>query len=80
MMVTFWLRIIIKGGKTMSADKPKAPGSEMGGKGGFHGEEGGNIFSCPECDYEHAFPGQDPNKPPQCPKCAIPMKSKYVSD
>ena len=61
-------------------DKPKSPdaGGEMGGKGGFHGEEGSNLFTCPECDYEHAFPGQSKDEPPQCPKCAIPLKAKYV--
>jgi hypothetical protein len=38
-------------------DKP--PFEEMGGRGGFHGGEGTNIFFCPECNNkEKAFPGQ----------------------
>ncbi len=37
------------------ADKPHAP--EVGGKGGFSGEGEANLFQCPECDAEHAFPG-----------------------
>jgi hypothetical protein len=58
------------------ADKPHAP--EVGGKGGFSGEGESNIFQCPECDAEHAFPGQKPGEPLMCPKCAIPMKAKYT--
>jgi hypothetical protein len=60
----------------VAKDKPHAP--EVGGKGGFSGEEGQNIFVCPECDEEHAFPGHKPGEPLMCPKCAIPMKAKYV--
>jgi hypothetical protein len=60
----------------MAKDKPHAP--EVGGKGGFSAEEGQNIFVCPECDEEHAFPGHKPGEPLMCPKCAIPMKAKYV--
>jgi hypothetical protein len=40
----------------------KAKGPEMGkmgGQGGFHGEEGGNIFVCPESNAEQAFPGRN---------------------
>lgn len=62
----------------MAAERPPSMGGEMGGKGGFHGEEGGNIFTCPECNAEQAFPGQKEGQEPQCPKCAIPMKAKYV--
>ena len=59
------------------ADKP--PPGEVGGKGGTGFEqEGSNLFVCPECDAEHAFPGHKPGEPLMCPKCAIPMKAKYV--
>lgn len=61
----------------MAKDKPHAP--EVGGKGGFSGEAGQNIFVCPECDEEHAFPGHKPGEPLMCPKCAVPMKAKYVN-
>jgi uncharacterized paraquat-inducible protein A len=50
----------------------------VGGKGGFSGEGESNIFQCPECDAEHAFPGHKPGEPLMCPKCAIPMKAKYT--
>ena len=60
----------------MTKDKPHA--GELGGKGGFSGESGVNIFTCPECDVEHAFPGIKPGETPQCPKCAIPLKAKYT--
>jgi len=60
----------------MTKDKPHD--METGGKGGFSGEGGSNIFTCPECDAEHAFPGHKPGETPQCPKCAIPMKAKYT--
>ena len=60
----------------MTKDKPHAP--ELGGKGGFSGEEGTNVFMCPECDAEHAFPGHKKGEPLMCPKCAIPLKAKYV--
>uniref|UniRef100_A0A7C3Z3Z2 Uncharacterized protein n=1 Tax=Desulfobacca acetoxidans TaxID=60893 RepID=A0A7C3Z3Z2_9BACT len=61
----------------MAKDKPHAP--EMGGKGGFSGEEGyTNLFQCPECKEEQAFPGHKKGEPVMCPKCAIPMKAKYV--
>ena len=58
----------------MAKDKP--PAEELGGKSGFSGESGVNIFTCPECDAEHAFPGMKPGETPQCPKCAIPLKAK----
>ena len=60
------------------ADKPKSQ-EEFGGKGGsgdVTGKE--NLFVCPECDAEHAFPGHKTGEPLMCPKCAIPMKAKYV--
>lgn len=60
----------------MTKDKPHE--METGGKGGFSAEEGSNIFVCPECDEEHAFPGHKPGEPLMCPKCAIPMKAKYT--
>jgi hypothetical protein len=62
----------------MAKDKPHAP--EGGGKGGYSGESGQNIFVCPECDEEHAFPGHKPGEPLMCPKCAIPMKAKYTTE
>jgi hypothetical protein len=37
-----------------------------------------NLFVCPACNAEHAFPGQKPGEPLKCPVCAIPMKAKYV--
>jgi len=58
------------------SDKP--PFEEMGGKGGFHGGEGTNIFFCPECNKEKAFPGQKPDEKPMCPVCAVPMKTKIA--
>jgi len=59
------------------AEKP--PHGEFGGKGGTgYEKEVANIFTCPECDAEHAFPGHKPGEPLMCPKCAIPMKAKYV--
>jgi hypothetical protein len=58
--------------------KSKGSGPEWGGKGGFSGESGTNIFTCPECNAEQAFPGAKAGDKPQCPKCAIPMKAKYV--
>ncbi|MDI6854244.1 MAG: hypothetical protein QME75_11660 [Deltaproteobacteria bacterium] len=58
----------------MAKEKPHAP--ELGGKGGFSGEEGANVLMCPECNEEHAFKGE-PGEPMMCPKCAIPMKAKY---
>lgn len=59
----------------MSKDQPNAP--EGGGKGG--GVEGTNIFMCPECDEEHAFPGYKPGEPLMCPKCEAKwiVKSKW---
>jgi hypothetical protein len=66
---------LTQGGSNM-ADKPHAP--ELGGKGGFSGEEASNLFQCPECNAEHAFPGHKPGDPLMCPKCAIPMKAKYT--
>jgi hypothetical protein len=59
------------------AEKPHAP--EMGGKGGFSGEES-DIFVCPACNMEKAFPGQKPGEPPQCPMCAVSMKMKYMTE
>lgn len=58
--------------------KDKLHAMEFGGRGGFSGEEGLNIFMCPECDEEHAFPGRKPGEPLMCPICAIPKKSNYV--
>jgi uncharacterized paraquat-inducible protein A len=59
------------------AEKP--PHGEVGGKGGTGFEEGAsNLFVCPECDAEHAFPGHKKGEPLMCPKCAIPMKAKYT--
>jgi uncharacterized paraquat-inducible protein A len=59
------------------ADKPAH--GEVGGKGGTGFEESAeNLFTCPECDEEHAFPGHKPGEPLMCPKCAIPMKAKYT--
>ena len=59
------------------ADKPSH--GEFGGKGGTGFEkEDANIFMCPECDAEHTFPGHKPGDPLMCPKCAIPLKAKYV--
>lgn len=56
-------------------DKPQ---EEWGGKGGSGDVTGcENIFVCPECDEEHAFPHK-PGEPLMCPKCAIPLKAKYV--
>ena len=60
----------------MTKDKPHD--MEVGGKGGFSGEEGANIFQCPECTAEHAFPGHKEGEPLMCPKCAIPLKAKYT--
>ena len=62
------------------SEKGKGSGPEWGGKGGFSGESGANIFTCPECNAEQAFPGMKKGEKPQCTKCAIPMKSKYVQD
>jgi hypothetical protein len=56
----------------------KASAGEWGGKGGFSGESGANIFTCPECTSEKSFPVLEAGEPPQCPICAIPMKAKYV--
>ena len=56
------------------AGKPKAP--EMGGRGGSGAEAGVKLFTCPECNEEHAFPGRKQGEPLMCPKCAIPMKPK----
>jgi hypothetical protein len=62
-----------------SMTKDKAQTSELGGKGGTGFETGKeNIFVCPECDAEHAFPGHKKGEPLMCPKCAIPLKSKYT--
>ncbi|MFP3867576.1 MAG: hypothetical protein ACLFUU_05365 [Desulfobacteraceae bacterium] len=58
-------------------EKGKPHAGELGGKGRFSGEEGTNIFFCPECNAEHAFKGE-PGEPIMCPVCAIPMKSTYV--
>lgn len=60
------------------SDKSKDSGMEWGGKGGFTGQSGANLFTCPECNAEQAFPGAKQGETPQCPKCAIPMKSKYI--
>lgn len=55
------------------------PQEEFGGKGGSGDvREAENIFICPECNAEHAFPGHKEGEPLMCPKCAIPMKAKYV--
>jgi hypothetical protein len=57
----------------------KKPQEEFGGKGGSGDVAGSeNLFVCPECTAEHAFPGHKPGDPLMCPKCAIPMKAKYV--
>lgn len=51
---------------------------EFGGKGGsgdVTGEE--NLFVCPECTAERAFPGIKPGEPPKCPVGAIPLKAKF---
>ena len=60
----------------MTKDKPQAP--EMGGKGGSGVGTGSDLFMCPECKEEHAFPGHKKGEPLMCPKCAIPMKAKYT--
>jgi predicted RNA-binding Zn-ribbon protein involved in translation (DUF1610 family) len=67
---------MIKEDMDMTKDKPHD--METGGKGGFSSEEGANIFQCPECSEEHAFPGHKPGEPLMCPKCAIPLKAKYT--
>ena len=59
----------------MTKDKPQA--GELGGKGGFSGDSGVNIFTCPVCGLEHAFPAIKPGETPQCPKCAVLLKAKY---
>lgn len=64
--------------KLHSEGSPPAYAGEWGGKGGFSGESNSNLFSCPECNADQAFPGMKPDEQPQCPKCAIPMKAKYV--
>jgi len=61
----------------MTHHKHEAP--EMGGKGGSGVSTGKeNLFMCPECNEEHAFPGHKKGEPLMCPKCAIPMKAKYT--
>jgi len=37
-----------------------------------------NFWTCPEGDAGQAFPGHKPGDPLMCPKCAIPLKAKYV--
>ncbi len=63
----------------MAKGKPELP--EVGGKGGsgYGGEEALNVFMCPECNEESAFPGHKKGEPLMCPKCAIPMKAKYTA-
>jgi hypothetical protein len=58
--------------------KEKTHAMEFGGRGGFSAEEVLNIFTGPECDEAHAFPGRKPGEPLMCPKCAIPKTSNYV--
>jgi hypothetical protein len=67
-------------GKEKFHPKDQQIAGEWGGKGGFSGESGVNIFICPECTADKAFPGMQPGEQPQCPVCAIPMKAKYVEE
>lgn len=60
----------------MTKDKPQEEWGGKGGSGDVRAEE--NIFMCPECTEEHAFPGHKPGDPLMCPKCAIPLKAKYT--
>jgi uncharacterized paraquat-inducible protein A len=64
----------IQGDEIMS--KPQEEFGGKGGSGDVRGDE--NLFVCPECDAEHAFPGHKPGDKLMCPKCAIPLKAKYV--
>jgi hypothetical protein len=68
------------GGKERTQRVSDQIAGEWGGKGGFSGESGVNIFTCPECTADKAFPGMQPGEEPQCPICAIPMKAKYVEE
>jgi hypothetical protein len=68
----------MKKGDPQTQGKSKGSGPEWGGKGGFSGASGVDIFTCPECGLDHALPDIKPGETPQCPKCAIPLKAKYT--
>jgi hypothetical protein len=61
------------------AVKPKSQ-EKFGGKDGSGDISGSkNPFVCPECTAEHTFSGHKAGESLKFPKCAIPMKSKYVN-
>ena len=44
----------------------------------FTDEEGGNIYTCPECQKE--FAERKSEEKPVCPECNVPLNTQYKKE